>query len=141
MFCIHSSVEWHLSSFQILTIINKTAMSIVEHVFLLPVGTSEYMPRRGIAGRSSSIMSNFLRNLQTDFQSGCTICTLYYTYLISDRGTIILFLLLILHPNPCLTSCPHPQKVPLLSTFSLSNERQEPALWLSSNLAIICLHR
>ena len=28
------------------------------------------MPRRDIAGSSSSIMSNFLRKLQTDFQSG-----------------------------------------------------------------------
>jgi hypothetical protein len=26
------------------------------------------MPRRGIAGSSSSTMSNFLRNRQTDFQ-------------------------------------------------------------------------
>ena len=32
----------------------------------------EYMPRRGIAGSLCSIMPNFLRNLQTDFQSGCT---------------------------------------------------------------------
>jgi hypothetical protein len=30
------------------------------------------MPRRGIAGSSGSTMSNFLRNRQTDFQSGCT---------------------------------------------------------------------
>ena len=30
------------------------------------------MPRRGIAGYSGSTMSNFLRNHQTDFQSGCT---------------------------------------------------------------------
>ena len=30
------------------------------------------MPRRGIAGSSGSTMSNFLRNHQTDFQSGCT---------------------------------------------------------------------
>ena len=30
------------------------------------------MPRRGIAGSSGSTMSNFLRNGQTDFQSGCT---------------------------------------------------------------------
>jgi hypothetical protein len=28
------------------------------------------MPRRGIARSSGSIMSNFLRNCQTDFQSG-----------------------------------------------------------------------
>jgi hypothetical protein len=73
IFCIHSSVEGHLVSFQLLAIINKAAMNIVEHVFLLPVGTSSgYMLRRGIAGSSSSTMSNFRRNRQTDFQSGCT---------------------------------------------------------------------
>jgi hypothetical protein len=45
----------------------------VEHVSLLPVATfSGYMPRKGIAGSSSSTMSNSLRNGQTDFQSGCT---------------------------------------------------------------------
>jgi hypothetical protein len=48
-------------------------MNIVEHVSLLPVGTySGYMPRSGIAGSSGSTMSNFRRNFQTDFQSGCT---------------------------------------------------------------------
>jgi hypothetical protein len=73
IFCIHSSVEGHLGSFHLLAIINKAAMYIVEHMFLLPVGTSSgYIPRRGIAGSGSSIMSNFLRKLQTDFQSGCT---------------------------------------------------------------------
>jgi hypothetical protein len=73
IFCIHSSVEGHVGSFQLLAIINKSAMNIVEHVSLLPVGTSSgYMPRRGIAGSSSRTMSNFLRNGQTDFQSGCT---------------------------------------------------------------------
>jgi hypothetical protein len=47
-------------------------MNIVEHVSFIPVGTSsEYMPRRGIVGSSGSTMSNFLRNRQTDFQSGC----------------------------------------------------------------------
>jgi hypothetical protein len=73
IFCIHSSIEGHLGSFQLLTIINKAAMNIVEHVPFLLVGTSfGYMPRRGIAGSSGSTMSNFLRNSQTDFQSGCT---------------------------------------------------------------------
>jgi hypothetical protein len=48
-------------------------MNIVEHMSFLTVGTSSgYMPRRGIVGYSSSTMSNFLRNRQTDFQSGCT---------------------------------------------------------------------
>jgi hypothetical protein len=60
-------------SVKVLAIINKAAMNIVEHVSSLPIGTSSgYMPRRGIAGSSSSTMPNFLRNLQTDFQSGCT---------------------------------------------------------------------
>ena len=63
IFCIHSSVEGHLGSFQLLAIINKTAMNIVEHVSLLHVGASSgYMPRSSIAGFSGSTMSNFLRN-------------------------------------------------------------------------------
>ena len=73
IFCIHSSVEGHLDSFQLLAIINKAAMNIVEHVSFLPVGTSSgYMTRRGIVGSYGSTMSNFLRNRQTDFKSGCT---------------------------------------------------------------------
>jgi hypothetical protein len=48
-------------------------MNIVEHVSFLPVGTSSgYMPRSGIAGSNGSTMSSFLRNNQTDFQSGST---------------------------------------------------------------------
>ena len=59
--------------FQLLAIIKMDTMNIVEHVSLLPVGTSSrYMPRRGIVGSSGSTMSSFLRNRQTDFQSGCT---------------------------------------------------------------------
>jgi hypothetical protein len=70
---IHFSVEGHLGSLQILDIINKASMNIVEHVSLLYVGTSfEYMFRHGIAGSSGSTVSNFLRKGQTDLQSGCT---------------------------------------------------------------------
>ena len=36
-FCIHSSVEGHLGSFQLLAIINEAAMNIVEHVSLLDI--------------------------------------------------------------------------------------------------------
>ena len=53
IFCIHSSVEGHLGSFQLLAIINKAAMNIVEHVSFLYVGESfGYMPKRGIAGQA-----------------------------------------------------------------------------------------
>jgi hypothetical protein len=72
IFCIHFSVEGHLGSFQLLAIINKAAMNIEKHVSLFQVGTSGYMPRRGISGSSGSTMSNFLRNHQTDLQSVCT---------------------------------------------------------------------
>ena len=73
IFCIHSSVDGHLGSFQLLAIINKGSMSIVQHVSLLYVGASSgYMTRSGIAGSSGNTMSIFLRDCQTDFQSGCT---------------------------------------------------------------------
>ena len=70
---IHSSVEGHLGSLQLLIIMNMAATNILEHVSLLHVGASSgYMLRSGIAGSSGSTMSNFQRNRQTDFQSGCT---------------------------------------------------------------------
>ena len=63
IFCIHSSVEGHLGYFQLLAIINKAAMNIVEHVSLLHVGASAgYMPRSGITGSLCSTVPNFLRN-------------------------------------------------------------------------------
>jgi hypothetical protein len=72
-FCIHSFVEGHLGSSQLLAVVNKAAMNIVEYVSVLQVGTtSGDMPRSGIAGSTGSTMSNFLKNRQFDFQSGCT---------------------------------------------------------------------
>ena len=48
-------------------------MNIVEPVSLWYGGASfGYMPRSGIAGFSGRTISNFLRNLQIDFQSECT---------------------------------------------------------------------
>jgi hypothetical protein len=79
IFCIHSSLEGHQGSFQLLAIINKAAMNIVEHESLLQVGTSSgYMPRRGIAGSSGSTMSNFLRSHQTDFQRNTPLFTQFF---------------------------------------------------------------
>jgi hypothetical protein len=63
IYCIHSSVEGHLGSFQLLAIINKGAMNIEEHVSLLCVGASSgYMFRTGNAGSLGITISNLLRN-------------------------------------------------------------------------------
>jgi hypothetical protein len=53
IFCIHSFAEGHLGSFQLLAIINKAAINIVENVSLINVGESfRHMPRSGISGFS-----------------------------------------------------------------------------------------
>jgi hypothetical protein len=73
IFCIHPSFVGHLGSFQLLAITNKASMNIVEHVPLWHGGTSfGYIPKSGIARSSCRSISNFLRNFQIDFQSGCT---------------------------------------------------------------------
>ena len=52
-FLIHSLVEGHIGCFQLLAIMNKTVMDIVEQVALWCGGMSfGYMPRCGIAGSS-----------------------------------------------------------------------------------------
>ena len=48
-------------------------MNIVEHMPLWHGGASfGYIPKSGIARSSGRSISNFLRNFQIDFQSGCT---------------------------------------------------------------------
>jgi hypothetical protein len=48
-------------------------MNIVEHLPLWHAGASfGYIAKSGIAGSSGRSSSNFLRNLQIDFQSDCT---------------------------------------------------------------------
>ena len=60
IFCIHSSVEGQLGSFQLLAIINKAAMNIVEHVSLLYFEESfGYIPRSDIAVSSQVILVQF----------------------------------------------------------------------------------
>ena len=60
IYCIHSSIERHLGSFQILSIINKAAMNIVEHVSLVHGGASfGYKSRSGIAGSLGSTNIQF----------------------------------------------------------------------------------
>ena len=72
IFCIYSSVVGHLGS-SIFATINRANMNIVEHVYLLPVGTSSgYILRKCITGCTGSTMSILLRKHQTDFQSGYT---------------------------------------------------------------------
>ena len=63
-FCIHSSVEGHLGSFQLLAVINQAATNIVAHVSLLHVGAySGYMPRSGIAWVLRSYSGQFSEEL------------------------------------------------------------------------------
>ena len=66
-FCIYSSVEEHLGSFQLLAIINKAATNICVHACIyrhMCMGGASlwYMPKSGIAGSSSSTMYNVLKN-------------------------------------------------------------------------------
>jgi hypothetical protein len=62
-----------MGCFQLLAITNKAAMNIVEHVPIWHGGAFfGYIPKSGIAEFSGIFISNFLRNLQIDFQSGCT---------------------------------------------------------------------
>jgi hypothetical protein len=62
-FYIHSYVEEHPGSFQILAIIKKADMNIVEYVSLLHFeASSGYMPYNGIAGYWCSTITNILRN-------------------------------------------------------------------------------
>jgi hypothetical protein len=60
IFCIYSSVQGHLGSFQLLAIVNKAAMNIEEQVSLLQVGaTSVDILRSIIAGSSKNYVQFF----------------------------------------------------------------------------------
>jgi hypothetical protein len=70
-FYIHSSLQGHLGSFHLLATINMATMKTKVHMSLWYVGASfGCMPKSGIAGSFYNARSDFLRNCQTDFQSG-----------------------------------------------------------------------
>ena len=63
----------HLGCFQLLVITNKASLNIVEHVLMWHDETSfGYILKSGIAASSGTSISYFRRNLQIDFQTGCT---------------------------------------------------------------------
>ena len=73
IFFIHSLDEGHIGCFQVQAIMNYAAMNTVEQMSLwYECASFGYMPKSGIAGSWDRLIPNFMRNHQTDFQSGCT---------------------------------------------------------------------
>ena len=80
--------EGEMDSFQLLALINKAVINIVEHVTLLHVRRSSwYLPRSSIAGSSGSILSNFLKEFPKWFPE-----CLYWLANPSSNGGVFLFL-------------------------------------------------
>ena len=68
-FCIHSSVNGHLSGFHVLAIVKRAAMKIGVHKFLSIMIISGYKPSSRIVGSYGNFIPSFLRNLCTVLQA------------------------------------------------------------------------
>jgi hypothetical protein len=93
IFCIHSSVEGHLGSFQLLAIINKAAMNIVEHVSFLPCSLILTHVFSLVGGFESSQGSRFVESvgLPVGFSSPLRSSILLLKSSISVRELHLLF--------------------------------------------------
>ena len=60
---IHCSVNGHLDCFNVLAIVNSTAVSIEVHVSFQTMFFSRYVPRSGISGSYGNSVFSFFRNL------------------------------------------------------------------------------
>ena len=89
IFCIRSSVEGHLGNYQLLGIINKAMINIVEHMSLIFVGASfGYTPRNSLAVSSGSTMSIFFWGKITRL----ICCVVVLAGNLNSNGRVFLFL-------------------------------------------------
>ena len=70
-FLIYSAVNGHLGCFHVPTIVKSAAMNNGIHVSFSILVSSGYMTRSGIAVSYGGLIPSFLRNLHTNFHSGC----------------------------------------------------------------------
>ena len=72
IFFIHSSVDGHLGCFNVLAIVNSSAVNIGVHVPFWIMVFSRYMPRTEIVESYGNFIFSFYSNLYRVFYSGCT---------------------------------------------------------------------